>query len=331
MDDKLLKRFFAGQCSKEEHEEVISWYFSGEADEDISARIAAYWETAQIKEASEDWGKEEVLGMLRESILDAEPGNNMKSKRFMLFFREYLQYAAVLMFIGLAIAGWALFTKPVAEIARDATPTFTHLRTDKGERTQHLLPDGTKAFVNAESSLWYSADYLTSAKRTVYLEGEAFFEVAEDPSRPFSVHAHNITTTALGTSFNIEAFAEEDIIVSLMTGKVKVEESLNATYLQPGEQVIYDVSTNDLTKKKLEPMSAFGWKEGILYFKNESFVDCMKKLERWYGVEIAVQKANIDDGFTGYYRNKSLHSVLEGMAFVLGFDFQVDGKRVIIK
>src|SRR5690606_2398434 len=110
-----------------------------------------------------------------------------------------------------------------------------------------------------------------------------------------------------------------------------VENPLQAIYLESGEQAIYGLGDQSLSIDKFETSLALAWKEGTLYFKNERIADIVKKLERWYGVSIEVQKPGIEDGFTGSYQHKSIDAVMEGMGFVLGFDYEIKGNQVVIK
>src|SRR5690606_7892291 len=120
---------------------------------------------------------------------------------------------------------------------------FIHRETERGEKARLSLPDGTHILLNSDSRLWYNPDFGKDLERVVYLEGEAFFDVAKDTLHPFKIHSGDITTTVLGTSFNVQAFADEEITVSLVSGKVQIENqsALNDSqiYLKPGEQGVY--------------------------------------------------------------------------------------------
>lgn len=331
MDDELLKKFFARQCSDEEHDRVISWYKSGQAEKELSDGIEAYWKTVGHG-LETTWEKEEVFNDLlqrlpKQSQLQKSKKPKTKGHTQKTIFRYAASVAALLMFVAL----WYIFPKGSYDASSTLPDRFTHRETARGEKTQFMLPDGTKVIMNADSRIRYSGNLASASERVVYFDGEAFFDVAKDPLRPFIIHSHEVVTSVLGTSFNIQAFAEEDIIVSVVAGTVKVKEPLQEVYLQPGEQAVYGLGDRSLFKENFDPSSTLAWREGTLYFKNERFRDIVKKLERWYGVTIDVQKTDIEDGFTGSYHRKSLHAVMEGMGFVLGFDYEIKGKHVVIK
>ena len=331
MDDELLKKFFAGQCSDEEHDRVLSWYQSGKAEKELSGRIEAYWNTIG-SDFENTWGKEAVFNDLLQRLPEQSQLQEIKKPRPRgLIHNSAFRYAASVAVLLMFAALWYIFTKGSDDASSTLPNRFTHWSTARGEKTQFMLPDGTKVIMNADSRIRYNEDFASASERVVYFEGEAFFDVSKDPLRPFIIHSYEVITTVLGTSFNVHAFAEEDIIVSVVAGKVKVQEPLEAVYLHSGEQAVYGMSDRSLFKENFDPSSTLAWKEGTLYFKNERFGDIVKKLERWYGVTIEAQKINIEDGFTGSYHHKSLDAVMEGMGFVLGFDYEIKGNQVVIK
>lgn len=331
MDDELLKKFFAGQCSDEEHDRVLSWYQSGKAEKELSARIETSWNST-VSDSENTWEKENVLNDLLQRLPEQLQRQQIKnpSPRGLIYNTAFRYAASLTILLTIAVL-WYIFIKGSDDASSMLPIQFTHFTTERGEKTQFMLPDGTKVIMNADSRIRYHEDFASVSERVVYFEGEAFFDVAKDPLRPFIIHSNQVTTTVLGTSFNVHAFAGEDIIVSVVAGKVKVQKPLEAIYLHSGEQAVYGMSDRSLFKKSFDPSSTLAWKEGTLYFKNERFRDIVKKLERWYGVSIDVQKVDIEDGFTGSYHHKSLDEVMEGMGFVLGFDYEIKGNRVIIK
>ncbi|MEX2592912.1 MAG: DUF4974 domain-containing protein, partial [Anditalea sp.] len=144
-----------------------------------------------------------------------------------------------------------------------------------------------------------------------------------------------VTTTVLGTSFNVQALTpNEEVAISVVSGKVKValeDTPQQMVYLLPGEQALYLSEGPFIAKKEFDYSEVLSWKDGTLYFKNAQFPDMVIMLERWYGVEIEVQRQGIEDGFSGAYTHKSLEKVLEGMSFVLGFDYEINDRIITIK
>lgn len=342
MHQKLLEKFFHGTCSPEECAEVLAWYQSGEAEQELTEKIKAYWQE-EHKKKNDPWGRDAIFASICQEISASDQEDKIlcittKSDTHKSW--KKLHYAATLTLL-LVSAGWIYFQffhSSVQALAQ-LPPAKSQLqdsiivkRTSKGEKLKFILQDGTTVLLNSASQL----SYRRNSAREVLLLGEAFFEVAKDSLHPFKIHSGAITTTVLGTSFNVKAFEnEEEVAISVVSGEVKVQQqnpvSKQEVHLIPGEQAIYQAKDTVLIKKEFDDQDVLSWKEGRLYFKNASFSEILSSLERWYGVEIEVQRKGIEDGFSGSYTNRSLESVLEGMSFVLNFEYEIQEKKLIIK
>ncbi|MFY0653795.1 MAG: FecR domain-containing protein [Cyclobacteriaceae bacterium] len=209
--------------------------------------------------------------------------------------------------------------------------------TQAGEKLTVKLPDGSIVKLNGASSIQYFSDF-NNENRRISLEGEAFFDVAEDKTRPFMVTARNTTTTALGTTFNIQAYPEKkDVMVSLATGKVRVDQSNkeklinNTHYLEPGEQLQYASGVEPI-KSTFDPKDIISWKDGIITFTNADQDAVLAKLERWYGVKINVENTRSKDwDMTAKFDNQSLENVLKSMSYTLNFEYTILKTDIIIK
>jgi ferric-dicitrate binding protein FerR (iron transport regulator) len=198
------------------------------------------------------------------------------------------------------------------------------------------LPDGSKVKLNSESHLEYYSDF--EHERSVKLVGEAFFEIVEDTLRPFYVNTGDLRVRVLGTTFNVEAFPfEKTINIALVTGKVLIErkeglEIKHVNQLSPNEMLIYEHQSAQYDIAKFETKSVTGWKDGELHLDEPDFHSVVKKLERWYGVEIMVEStADLSGRFEVSYFDQPLDVVLEGIGFMSGFEYERIGKKIIIK
>ena len=184
-----------------------------------------------------------------------------------------------------------------------------------GRKTTFELPDGTRVNLNAASELKY-VDDIENSKRIVYLTGEAFFDVAKDKTKPFMVITKGISTTALGTSFNIKAYSDYPLVkVLLMTGKVGVEylsAKASGLILNPGMGAEYDSENGKLIAKDFNFEKELGWKQGIIILDNVGFPEVINQLERWYGVNIQIQNKQKAGqwNYSGRFQNESLENVL---------------------
>ncbi|MBC9914608.1 FecR family protein [Chitinophaga varians] len=164
-----------------------------------------------------------------------------------------------------------------------AAVQYNTLSTTRGEQFQITLSDGTKVWLNAATTLTFPASFAQQAERAVEVNGEAYFEVAADPARPFKVRTNHQQIQVLGTSFNVNNYADEPFArTTLLSGAVKINE---AQVLKPGQQAI----SNKNGALKITTVNTDGivaWKNGYFEFNNENIYEIMRKISRWYNVEV---------------------------------------------
>ncbi|MFT7032858.1 MAG: transmembrane sensor [Cyclobacteriaceae bacterium] len=204
----------------------------------------------------------------------------------------------------------------------------------KGRKSTVMLPDGSTVKLNAESHLKYEE---ADNRRNVYLVGEAFFEVAEDAAKPFTVFCKEISTTALGTSFNVRSYPEDLITqVYLKTGSVEVRQFESSQKekltLAPGDGVEYSALNKTLVLTKLEPEMVLAWNDNTIKFESADFNQVRNKLERWFGVEIEViGKPDSAWRISGAFKNESLENILTSIDFTAPLEYKISNNEVKIK
>lgn len=231
----------------------------------------------------------------------------------------------------LVVLGFGLkaYIYNVSNASALAVHTF---KTAQGERKKITLTDGSTVTLNTQSSL-QAPEQFSNEKREVVLEGEAFFEVVKNPSKPFIVKTKNFETQVLGTSFNVRAYTnDQNQNVAVITGKVKMMHSEQvSTLLTPNEIGNFSASNAQIIKNSFNPKEIVGWKDGLLVFEKADFQDVFKRLEAWYGVEIVVDKRVILRGrYSGEFQNNTLEEVLTGIAYTSAFKYSVKNRVVYI-
>ena len=205
--------------------------------------------------------------------------------------------------------------------------------TNDGEQYTVDLPDGTKVWLNAASSLKFPTSFHSISERIVELTGEAYFEVAKDSAHPFIVKTDKQEIRVLGTHFNVNSYAEEGLTkTTLLEGSVKIVPTNDAnpvTILKPGQQA--QLSTDILKVEKVDLSEGIAWKNGDFNFENEEFSSVLNQISRWYNVDI------IDDGkhnglkLSGMVsRSKSLSTVLQALENTAKVNFKVEGRKVTV-
>lgn len=265
--------------------------------------------------------------------------SNSRSRTENLFWFALDQWTKVAAILFLTLSSTVLLNKMTisssAQEEEDVVPVpeFVTKVTQFGEKLNIKLPDGSSVWLNSGSELGFPEQF-DSLERRVILRGEGFFEVIPDPHRPFRVETEKIVTEALGTSFAINAIVEDQLEISLVSGKVKINHTSTGetVLLNPGEQLRYKNSNQSMEVGSFSVDKILGWKEGVLQFSNAGFEEVIKKLERWYGVQISYSGHPGNSWLlSGRYTNQNLDLVLNRMAYIESFDYSIKGKNVHLK
>lgn len=323
--DRIIGLFLAGKASKSEVDQLQKW-------------IKASTENRQIFEIfKKNWNErtEEPILINEEEVFERvwKEGTGARVSPKPFGFAYWGKIAATFLIVVIVSYLMFLFQNKSGEETVGVMKQPVMKENPAGQKSRIFMPDGTIIWLNAESTLRYLEEF-TDSVRVVNLDGEAYFEVAEDSLRPFIVQSGDIYTEALGTTFNINYFPEnEDIAVNLISGKVKVtsSESEQDIILNPGEALSFDRNQQNSVKYKIDISKAAVWKDGILTFENATFEQIVQKLERWYGVRVNVEGDMPQDWqFSGWFDNESLVNVLKVMQYTRGFQFKLKNKHVNI-
>jgi hypothetical protein len=205
------------------------------------------------------------------------------------------------------------------------------LSTGNGETYQVKLPDGTRVWLNSASSLTYAASLDQTGKRQVKLTGEGYFEVAKDKLHPFVVQTANQEVEVLGTHFNINSYQDEPAIATtLLEGSVKVTAGNRSQVIKPGEQLINNGTDMKVAQANTDNIT--DWKDGDFNLNDLDFRVAMRKIARWYDVEViydATVPQHIETG--GWIsRDKKLSVILRSIESLGSVHFKVEGKKLYV-
>lgn len=217
---------------------------------------------------------------------------------------------------------------------------YNTMATPKGRQFQLVLPDGSKVWLNAASSIRYPVAF-NNKERKVEVSGEAYFEVAHDKAKPFLVQTKNQQVQALGTSFNVNAYADEAIEkTTLIEGSVKVNSISHkqpvtrqplSAILMPGQQAKVDNNNQLLSIANNQSEAAIAWRNGYFNLENIPFDQMMKQLERWYDIQVEYENGVPDLHFVGgLSRNITLDALLRSLQ-VSEVHFKMEtGRRLVV-
>ncbi|MEM1120593.1 MAG: FecR domain-containing protein [Bacteroidota bacterium] len=325
--DKIAK-YLSDNSESKEREDLFAWVKEHPKHKDLLEESMEIWEGAEAADLDFQpnigvaWDKmEQRLQNARaqtDANLSVQPTATIRS---IDRSGSWMRYAASL----LAIAGISLwlYTNTDSELIKEQT--FAQ------EKTIIDLPDGSKIWLNQNSTLQYEKHF---DKRVVYLEGEAFFDVAKMRYKPFEIFAGDSKTKVLGTSFNVRAYPDEgQVEIAVETGKVDFSSEdmpKEKVLLTKGEYARYTKQSQKVEKLEYTKLNAAAWKKGTLFFKNSQLTDVVESLERYYDVEIEVDNERIYNCIwnnTQAYEKPALEDLLELIEFANDLEIERVGDQ----
>lgn len=310
MNSEKVKKVIDNKGTKEEVHEVVGWLRTDEGQKCISGLMEEDFESLRKGRAGE-WAECDAPATEMQKRLLDEIRRQKRNR-----WKRMLVAAAIAMPLMLALGGlWF-----VSERTGLLSPvSYTEVCVSAGDKIKVLLPDGSDVTLNALSKMRYPSHF-GFFSRKVELEGEAYFSVSADKSRPFSVHTGALDVTVLGTKFNVKAYKGELVRVHLDEGSVLLEDhgSLNRV-LKPGENAEYDRGTgNCQISTTIVKDAASAWTQNRQCFNRAPLGEVVNTLERLYGVEFNAGDLTIlSERFTISFSNKcSINEVLTDLETV---------------
>ena len=266
------------------------------------------------------------------SILERAEHRSPSRLNFFNYFNVRVASVLILAIALGALSSW-LLSEPLNIEKIEPQVIFVEHKTVPGVKSYLTLSDGSQVILNSGSELKYRKNF-EKEKREIFLKGEAFFNVAKDSLRPFIVQSRETTTTALGTSFNVSAYSDETLDISLLSGKVVVNKGAfkeESVVLFPGEALKIDSGKDQLVKSTFNRDMVIGWTKKQILFKKTPLLEAIRVLENWYGVQIQVKNQPIHPILlSGKFKEETLENVLEGLRFSTRFEFEIDKENVRI-
>ena len=316
------------EITKDEFQALLDKYLNGLASPDETKLLDQFFDSyRQTPGALGDISPEIKAENLRN--IQACTGINIKNTR-RRGFTVWLSAAAVISFF--LIVSYFLFDRLGLRdnAAQTNVAKVKEVRASRGQKLDIRLPDGSRVRLNSNSKISF-AEKFTGNIREVTLEGEAFFDVTHDPSRPFIVQTPYANTHVLGTSFNV-LYTGETTAITLVEGKVNVSTPDGQTaLLTPNRQATITRSSQHIETRTVDVDKYVGWKTNTLHFNNITVKEAFAALENWYNVDIEVSNpALMNCIINSKYQNESLENVLNSFHFMLKMDFKINGQHVTV-
>jgi len=215
--------------------------------------------------------------------------------------------------------------------AQNLPVEYNTISTPVGGEYSVVLPDGSKVWLNAASSLKFPTAF-NGNERRVELTGEGYFEIAKNKHKPFKVKFNNEEVEVLGTHFNIMAYQDDAVTrTTLLEGSVSISKNNVKKVLVPGQQAIGGLQAAGFSIKEVSTEEAVAWKNGLFLFRNENIRSIMKKIARWYNIDVYYQGTLANQEFGGRVsKSKNLSEILKNLELTGTIHFKVDGRRVTV-
>lgn len=228
-----------------------------------------------------------------------------------------------------SVGGNRISYQDASDAESDGGNTYNTLLTRRGGEYRIVLADGTRVHLNADSKLKFPVAF-NGTERNVYLEGEAYFEVAHNEEKPFFVHVQGMKIRQYGTAFNVHAYPHEDVEVVLVKGSIGVTAGTSRHMLKPGQLATLKEAGRQLSVEHVDVSSYVAWNEGRFYFVNEKLEDIMKSLSRWYDIDIHFDTDEIRAlHFTGSLdRYDTIDPIMQAIAGTVNVKARMKGRTL---
>lgn len=321
-----IKKYLEGNTTESETDTVLKWLKNPANDSESRKILGQIWSNSAIRLKSSPPDFSHLLNQVHHRINSQKAvSQESQSKSRVLpsgVINIFSRVAAILI-LPLILLSLYFYFNPKFNGIQVASNTIREIYTKPGTRTKIELPDGTRVWLNDGTTFRYPEQF-ASNQREVFVDGEAYFEVKSNPENPFVVNNSMMNTVVTGTHFNLNAYsADKYFEATLMEGKVSLEKNNQTLHMNPGEQVQYDIQLEKIIQKEVEPANASAWIEGKLIFKDEKLSTAIKKLARWYNVEIIVSEPRLNDYLlTGIIQDEKLDQTLRMISLALPVKFE---------
>ena len=326
--DELIATYLTEGLDKNALAELKAWIAASPENKNYFIQQREVWFSAVSREAASKYNKDKAFDTFKKRIGNRKEIEKTSHHGFRLSM--LWRYAAIIAVI-LAVGCFSYWQGGV-----NVKDTFADISVEAplGSRTKLYLPDGTLVWLNAGSRMTYSQGFGVD-NRMIELEGEGYFEVRRNEKLPFFVKTKDLQLQVLGTKFNVEGYSDkDDFEVTLMEGSVRVASRIglgDTLMLKPDSKACLQ-KDGRLKVIPVDDYNPYRWKEGLICFRNESFLSIMNDLEKYFGVSIVVENKNVlKYYFTGKFRQADgIDYALRVLQRDIRFKYERDDENQII-
>ncbi len=316
-DQNRIREYFRNSSTSDENF-IASKYLDTDNEERLNEIAREHWDESSSSKVE----LQHILNSLHFYI----NSNGARQSVLSGILSVYSKVAAILLIPILLVSIYILLQRS------DVSGTYAEIHASEGSRVQFTLPDGSVGFLNGGSRLKYSVNFLKN--RTVSLIGEGYFEVVKDTRHPFKVQTKFADVQVFGTKFDVCAYENDnEVLTTLEEGSVKVfnKSGENYSVLVPGEQNVINKENGKMQITQVNTDLFTSWKDDMLKFNNSPFSEVVKKMERWYGVKIVLDKQlKYTENYTFTVKTESLKELLALLSITTPMSYKIDKDTVMI-
>ncbi|MFA5668118.1 MAG: FecR domain-containing protein [Balneolaceae bacterium] len=339
MNTKLLVKYLANECNNEEIKAIRAWLSEDSENEKTMRDIERIWEVSAKKDAADEKFNTELdWAVLQHRIEDKNLISSTRTigRDTILSLNSSWAVAArvAAIFILAALVGTYTYKTFYIQPAVESENIFREITMAKGQRGGVTLSDGTKVYLNSDSKISIP-NVFANDLREVHLEGEAYFDVAKNPNRPFIIKVDGAVVQVLGTSFTVRSYAGEGAVQTVVEEGVvsfRAEgKTLNeGVILTKGKLGRLNLASKEIVKETVDDLELYlSWKEGYLKFNEATMKEVARQLERKYDIEVSFATKEIADlRLTAELKSRSINSVLQTISISLGLQYKLDNDKV---
>ncbi len=333
LDNRILIRYLTDDCTEKEIDRVQRWMQQSAANKRKFKEFKYIWESAEKTNGFlKTFDPEPNWTLLKKQIDQQQKVHSTGSSRGSRHTYLFMRIAAI--FLITAFIGFFAYQHWSSADEIQKQMVLQEITTDLGQRVDLTLADGTRVLLNAGSRLKIP-EVFQSDEREVYLQGQAYFNVAPNSDKPFIVHLNETEIRVLGTSFSVSAYPEEQQIqIIVKEGRVSFVATQSptpaATILTAGEMGQYNLKSQEIEFRKVADLTNYlSWIDGYLKYEETPMREVAADLERRYNVEVIFEDAQIENMvLTANLKSRSIRNVLDVIAVSLKIDYQLDNNRV---
>lgn len=334
----LLDRLVSGNLIDSEKTELENYIHNSFHDDELDSLMQNHWKELDSREIVAD---ETQLLILKNRILSRIHQTTISPEKETMVFsfnwKNYLMRVAAVLFIPLLLG--SAFMMYWMNQRADRTGVFSMMEkvvANPGSRVHFTLPDRTEVWLNSESSLEFPISINHQEIRKVKLTGQGYFNVSHDESHPFVIEADGMNIKALGTSFDVSGYVEDNQISStLENGSIALmnQNGLEVARLHPGQRAILDKTTRLITVRNVETQFSTSWKDGKLIFRKTPLSEVTKQMERWFNCKIHVDPRLTNMGliYTATIQDETLGEVIKMIEISTSVKTKIEKREVFIE